>query len=123
VIRSTIYSGSPNLSGVAIKPYPRDAAIQYNDSRQWDRCQHVLRGRPPGRHVHQPSLDGWLALLNGVQLGSAPCCLRSNEVLLDYVGRIRYGVIVLSIAYSTHNSFRATATMARFPPARFAIRS
>ena len=50
-------------------------------------------------------------------------CLRSHAVLLDYVVRIRYGVIVLSIAYSTHNSFRATATMARFPPARLAIRS
>ena len=35
---------------------------------------------------------------------------------------ILYGVIVLSTAYSTHNSFRATATMARLLPLRFAIR-
>src|SRR5262245_44810990 len=70
VIRSTIYSGSSGLPDVAIKPYPRDAAIQCNDRRPWGRDQHVRRGHPPGRHVHRPSLDWWLALSNATEFSS-----------------------------------------------------
>ena len=104
-----------------LNPYPRDATIHLRDSRPCGRHLGVCRGRPPGRHVHRPSLDRWLALSIG--FGSAPFLLGAHAVVPTYVVTIRYGELVLSIAYRTHNSFRATATMARFPPERLAIRS
>ena len=52
---------------------PRDATIQFRDSRRWGRCRGSLRGRPHGRHVHRPSLDRWLAL-TGISFGSVLVC-------------------------------------------------
>ena len=62
VIRSTIYSGSTVGSAVAIKPVSKERHHSIARSQRWGRCQASLRGRSPGRHVHRPSLDRWLAL-------------------------------------------------------------
>jgi hypothetical protein len=62
VIRSTIYSGSTVGSAVAIKPVSKERHHSMARSRRWGRCLASLRGRSPGRHVHRPSLDRWLAL-------------------------------------------------------------
>jgi hypothetical protein len=70
-----------------------------------------------------PSLDRWLA--HSQIFGSVHCPFRlvGTRFCVSHVGRTLYGVIVLSIAYITHNSFRATATMARLAPLRLLIRS
>ena len=52
---------------------PRDATIQFRDIQRWGRCRGLLRGRSHGRHVHRPSLDGWLAL-TGISFGSVLLC-------------------------------------------------
>src|SRR6516165_11776924 len=62
VIRSTIYSGSTVGSAVAIKPVSKERHHSEARSQRWGCCQGSLRGRSPGRHVHRPSLDRWLAL-------------------------------------------------------------
>jgi hypothetical protein len=62
VIRSTIYSGSTFGSVVAIKPVSKERHHSIARRQRWGRCPGSVRGRSPGRHVHRPSLDRWLAL-------------------------------------------------------------
>jgi len=62
VIRSTIYSGSTVGSAVAIKPVSKERHHSKKRSQRWGCCRCSFRGRSPGRHVHRPSLDRWLAL-------------------------------------------------------------
>ena len=70
-----------------------------------------------------PSLDRWLAHSQGFGSVHSPFRLVAARSRMIHVARTLYGVIVLSIAYITHNNFRATATIARLPPLRLPIRS
>jgi hypothetical protein len=103
--------------------YPRDATIHFYDSQRWGCCLGVFRGHPPGRHVHRPRSTGGSLSMGSCSVRFGSFSAPGHTVPSGYAATIRYGVIVLSIAYSTHNNFRATATIARFPPDRLAIRS
>jgi len=100
---------------------PRDATIQFGDSRRWGRCRALLRGRPlvvtstglrsTGGSLSQRlgSVHSWFTILSRVQ---ATCYVVTvsfgddflTSLLLVGVGAlvsvatILYGVDVLSIA-------------------------
>src|SRR5262249_55971036 len=97
VIRSTIYPGSPGPPDVATKPVSKGRRHSFGRESAMGPLSGCLRGsstwssRPPAcaRRVAR-SLEGIL--------GRLLSRLSSRTVLTSYVGRIRYGVIVLSIA-------------------------
>src|SRR5262249_3642851 len=65
MIRSTISSGSPEFSDVAISPESEGRLHSPRRQAAMGPLSGFVAGSSLGRHAHRPSLDRWLALTGG----------------------------------------------------------